>query len=84
MPCNARCWKRQAVALAAAMILLNGCARVGSDVPRSACPAVVEYSQAEQSQLAQELSALSNRSLIIGWLSDYAVLRDQARVCARR
>jgi hypothetical protein len=57
---------------------------VDSDVPRSACPALVAYSQAEQSQVAREISALAEGALIISWLSDYAVLRDLAKICARR
>jgi hypothetical protein len=45
---------------------------------------VVAYSQAEQSRLASEITALPEDTLIIGWLADYAVLRDQARACADR
>ena len=45
---------------------------------------MVEYSQAEQARVAEEVAALSQGALIPGWLADYAVLRDQARVCAVR
>lgn len=50
----------------------------------SACPPVVAYSPAEQARVAEEVAALPEGTLIPGWLADYAVLRDQARVCARR
>jgi len=59
---------------------LTGCATAGSDAPPSACPPVVEYSRAEQARVA----ALPEGTLIPSWLADYAVLRDQARACARR
>lgn len=78
---NARCWKRQAAALAIVMILLNACARVDSDGPPSLCPPVVEYSRAEQLRLANELTTLSEDAAIVDWLADYAVLRGQARSC---
>jgi hypothetical protein len=45
---------------------------------------VVVYSQTEQSRLAGQIAALPEDALIIGWLADYAVLRDQARACAGR
>jgi hypothetical protein len=63
------------------MIFLTACARVGSDGPRSACPPVVEYSRAEQAQVAEEVAALPESALIPEWLADYAVLREQARTC---
>jgi hypothetical protein len=63
-----------------AMIFLSGCARVGSD-PAAACPPVVEYSAAEQAQVADEIAALPENARIVEWLADYAVLRAQARAC---
>lgn len=63
------------------MISLTGCARVGSDVAASVCPPVVEYSQAEQAQVAEEVAALPEGARIPDWLADYAVLRAQGRVC---
>ena len=45
---------------------------------------MVVYSQAEQSRLAGEIAALPEDALILDWLADYAVLRDQARACADR
>jgi hypothetical protein len=42
---------------------------------------VVAYSRAEQLRLAEEVAALPEGALIVGWLADYAVLRDQVRTC---
>lgn len=84
MPSTARCWTPPRAALAAATIFLTACATAGSDAPPGACPPVVEYSQTEQARVAEEVSALPEGALIVGWLADYAVLRDQARACARR
>ena len=84
MSSTARCWTPPHAALAAATIFLTGCAGVISDAPPSACPPVVEYSQAEQARVAGEVAALPEGALIPDWLADYAVLRDQARACAGR
>jgi hypothetical protein len=42
---------------------------------------VVVHSQAEQARGADEVAALPEDALIIGWLADYVVLRDHVRVC---
>ena len=84
MPSTARCWTQPRAALAAVTILLTACAGVISDAPPGACPPVVAYSQAEQMRVAEEVAALPEGALIVGWLADYTVLRDQARACARR
>ena len=84
MPFTARCWTRPRAALGVATLLLTACAGVGSDTSPSGCPPVVVYSQAEQSRLASEIAALPEDTLIIDWLADYAVLRDQARACTGR
>ena len=65
----------------AAMIFLSACAMVASETPLSACPPVVEYSRSQQARAADEVARLPEGTLIIGWLADYAVLRDQARAC---
>jgi len=44
---------------------------------------VVDYSRAEQARAAEEVAALPEDAVIVGWLADYAVLRDQARACRR-
>ncbi|MCC6006489.1 MAG: hypothetical protein JJU40_02290 [Rhodobacteraceae bacterium] len=81
MPFNARCWTQPAAVLAAVTSFLTACAGVGSDAPPGACPPVVAYSQAEQMRVAEEVEALPDDALIVSWLADYAVLRDQALAC---
>jgi hypothetical protein len=44
----------------------------------------VEYSQEEQVKAADEIMALPADSVLVGWLSEYAVMRDQSRRCADR
>ncbi|MBE0455583.1 MAG: hypothetical protein IBX58_18275 [Roseovarius sp.] len=63
-------------------MFLTGCATAGSDAPPSACAPVVEYSRAEQARVAEEVATLPEGALVVGWLMDYAVLRDQAQACA--
>jgi len=84
MPFTARCWTRPQTALAIATLLLSACAGDGSEAPPGACPPVVAYSEAEQARVADEVAALPEDALIVGWLADYAVLRDQVRACASR
>ena len=62
------------------MLSLSACAMVSSN-PTALCPPVVPYTRAEQAQVAGELMALPDGSLIADWLADYAVMRDQARAC---
>jgi len=45
------------------------------------CPPVVDYSRAVQMQAAAELALLPDGSVIVGMMSDYAVMREQARAC---
>lgn len=42
---------------------------------------MVEYSREFQARAAEELTSLPDDSAIAEKLSDYAVMRDQARVC---
>ncbi len=63
-----------------AMLWLTGCAMAGSDT-RALCPPVVEYSAANQTRAAVEVEALPEGAVTVRMLSDYAVLRDQARAC---
>jgi hypothetical protein len=53
----------------------------GFDRPTSICPPVVEYTSSEQTLAAAEVDALPEGAMIVRMLSDYAVLRDQARAC---
>jgi hypothetical protein len=82
MMSNAGCWKRRLAALAIAMTLLSGCATGASDVGGfRACWPVVKYSREFQARAADEVAVLSEDSAIAVKLSDYAVMREQARSC---
>lgn len=80
MMSNARCWKQLLAALAIITSLLSGCATSVSE-PRIAtvCPPVVEY--AREARAAAEIDLLPESSAIAVLLSDYAVMREQARAC---
>jgi hypothetical protein len=45
------------------------------------CPPVVEYSREFQARAAEELALLPAASATVEMLSDYAVMREQARMC---
>jgi hypothetical protein len=62
------------------MLWLSACAMEGSET-NALCPPVVEYSSADQARAADEVEALPEGAVIVRMLSDYAVLRDQARAC---
>ena len=64
------------------MLWLTGCATGGSET-RAPCPPVVDYTAADQARAADEVEALPEGAVVVRMLSDYAVLRDQARVCRR-
>ena len=82
MTSNARCWKRRLAVLATTASLLNGCGTVRSEDGRLAtCPPVVEYGREFQARAADELALLPQGSALAEMLSDYAVMRNQARVC---
>jgi len=46
------------------------------------CPPVVEYSQRFLARAADELALLPEGSVVAEMLSDYSVMREQARACA--
>ena len=82
MTSNAGCWKRHLAALAIATSLLSGCATVGSDGGGFwACPPMVEYGREFQARAADELILLPDDSAIAEMLSDYSVMRNQAKAC---
>ena len=62
------------------MLWLSACATGGSDA-RAVCPPIVEYSTTDQTRAAIELEALPDGAMVVRMLSDYGVLRDQARAC---
>ena len=80
MPSTASCSKLPPAALLLAMLWLTGCAIVGYET-RASCPPVVEYTSDDQARAADEVGALPEAAVIVRMLSDYAVLRDQARAC---
>ncbi|RFU12913.1 hypothetical protein DZD18_09470 [Rhodobacteraceae bacterium W635] len=43
---------------------------------------LVAYTPAEQARVADEVAALPEGAAIMEWLADYAVMREQARVCS--
>ena len=78
---NDGCSRLRRVALVLAMIWLSGCATGASDVGSfGACPPVLVYSRGFQARAAEELALLPEGSAIAEMLSDYAVIREQARV----
>jgi len=82
MMSNAGCWKQQLAALAVATISLTGCETVSyEDGRRATCPPVVEYGREFQARAAEELALLPEGSAIEEMLSDFAVMREQARGC---
>lgn len=80
MKSNASCWTPPAAALLVAMLGLSAFAMAGSE-GQAPCPPVVEYSAADQTRAAAEIEALPDGGVFVRMLSDYAVLRDQARAC---
>jgi hypothetical protein len=61
---------------------LTGCVVGYSDVGGGACPIVIEYDRAAQLRAAEEIAQLPQNAVIIGWMSDYSVMRDQAQSCS--
>ena len=77
------CWRRRLAVLAIATTWLTGCATAGFEAGGlAACPPVVEYSREFQVQAAEELALLPDRSVVVEMMGDYAVMRDQTRVCS--
>ncbi len=80
MPSTARCSTPPPAALLIVMLWLTGCAMAGSEA-HAPCPPVVDYTAADQARAADEVEALSEGAVVVRMLSDYAVMRDQARAC---
>jgi len=82
MTFNARCCGRRLVVLAIVASLPSGCGTAGSDRTVAAvCPPVAEYGAELQAAAAAEVETLPAGSAVAVLLSDYAVMRDQARAC---
>ena len=81
MKFNAECSRPRLAALVIVTSLLSACATVSSKPVIGVCPPVVEYDAGVQERVAEEVQALPDGSAIVEMLSDYAVLREQARGC---
>ena len=82
MKLNVGCWRLRLAVLGIATSWLTGCATAGFEANGlAACPPIVEYSRAEQVQVAEEVAALPENVLIVEWLADYAVLKEQVNAC---
>ena len=82
MKSNVGCWRQRFAVLGIATIWLSGCATGASDGGGpGACPPVVECSREFEARAGEELALLPDSSAIAEMLSDYAVMREQVRVC---
>ena len=62
--------------------MLSGCGMAVSEPPiATGCPPLVRYSRQFQVRAAEEVALLPQGSAVAEMLSDYAVMRDQARAC---
>ncbi|MDF1716891.1 MAG: hypothetical protein P1U75_09505 [Antarcticimicrobium sp.] len=78
------CWRRRLAVLVIGASWLTGCVKADFETRSlAACPPVVEYSGEFQVRAAEELVLLREGSAIVEMLSDYAVMREQARDCIR-
>ena len=83
MKFNAECWKPRLAALAIVTSLLSACATVSSERALGVCPPVVEYDDGFRTRAAAEVRALPDGSTVVEMLSDYTIMRDQARLCLK-
>ena len=81
MKSSAECSRPRLAALMIVTSLLSACATVNSERATGVCPPVVEYDDGFQARAAEEVQALPEGSAVIEMLSDYAVMREQARAC---
>jgi len=84
MMSNAECWKRRLAVLVIATSWLTGCVTAAFEAGGAGvCPPVVDYSREFQARSAEELALMPDGSAVVEMMGDYAVMREQARVCAR-
>ena len=81
MKSSAECSKLRLVALAIVTSFLSACATVSSERVTGVCPPVVEYDAGFQTRAAKEVRALPDGSAVVEMMGDYAIMRDQARIC---
>ncbi len=83
MKSNAGCCRLRLAVLVIGASWLTGCATEGFEANGlAACPPVVEYSRELEAQAAEELALLPDGSALVEMMGDYAVMREQARVCS--
>jgi|GEM_PF-2430216 len=71
------------IALGLTTILTASCGTGASNVVlTNVCPFVVEYTQAEQVQVADDLKVLPDGSPVREWIKDYGVMRNESRACS--
>lgn len=71
------------IALAIVMISCAGCVSTDFEANSGICPPVRVYPPAFSAALADAVAELPPASPIVAALSDYMVLRAQARACSR-
>ncbi len=81
METSAGCSRLGLAGLIIVASLLNACATESSESVVGICPPVLENSASEQARVASDLEALPDDAVLINWLADYSVLREQARSC---
>lgn len=82
MQFNVGLWKPRLAAPAIVTSLLTACTTVNSEVVVGVCPPVVEYNRVEQALVATEIESLPEDTVLIEWLADYSLLREQTNICA--
>lgn len=85
MTSSAGCLMRRLAVLGIVTSSLTACATVGSEGGGgpAVCPPVVDYDREFQARTAGELALLPEGSSVAIMLSDYAMMREQGRVCRR-
>ena len=65
-----------------AAIIVGGCAMSsGHSSPVIVCPPVVDYTPEFQAQMADELQLVPADGAVVTAMSDYGLMRNQARAC---
>jgi len=76
------CWRRRLAVLVIGASWLTGCVKADFEAGGvAACPPVADYSREFQARAAEELAMLPDGSTVVEMMADYAVMREQARVC---
>ena len=82
MTYNDGCWRLRLAVLAIGASWLTGCATAGFEANGlAACPPVEDYSREIRNRATEELALLPERSAVVEMMADYAVLREQVRIC---